>query len=232
MALALLAACGGDEGAAPIEAGSFCAAYVATICGGLDGCCEGSFNVEQCRFEQLETCEQSILTLDDRGIAPTGPNTPARIVFDFDEDGAGDVLARLKSHLSRCDMAGFEPSMFDATHYLGEPGAECLRHEDCVEGTRCEHPSGAVFGTCVLAPLEGELCSDVCAYREHHCVVDPSDGRGFPVCVAPRGAGQTCDVVGCKAGLVCGSSPESFEPTCVSGAQSGDLCTDFGDIAL
>jgi len=223
-ALAALAACGGDEGADPVQAAQFCEAYVETICSGLEGCCDGSFNAQQCRFDQLESCQQNILTLDDRGIAPTGPNAPARIVFDFDEQGAGEALGRLRGLLSTCNVAGFDESMFDATHYLGEPGAECLRNEDCVEGTRCEHPPLAVFGTCVIAPLPGELCTDVCAYREDLCVIDPADGRGLPVCVAPRDRGQTCDIVGCKRGLVCSTSPDSFEPTCMPGGQPGDAC--------
>jgi hypothetical protein len=225
-ALAALASCGGDDGASAIEASAFCAEYVEVICGGLETCCSGSFSLDQCRFERFEHCEQNILTLDDRGIAPSGPNTPARIVFDFDEEGAGEALSRLRSQLAACDSSALAVSMFDATHYLGEPGSECLRHEDCMEGTRCEHPQLAVFGTCVPAPLAGELCDDVCAYREHACVVDPSDGRGLPVCVAPRSAGQTCDVVGCKQGLVCSSSAGSFEPICQPGSSDqSDLCS-------
>jgi len=223
-ALATLASCGDDGGAAPVEAAEFCDAYVDTICGSLDACCSGTFNLDQCRLDQYEECEQNILTLDDRGIAPSGPNTPARIVFDFDEEGAGEALAQLKGQLSQCRAQPLEQSMFDATHVLGEPGAECLRNEDCVEGTRCEHPPLAVFGTCVIAPLPGELCEDICAYREDQCVIDPADGRGLPVCVAPRGQGQTCDIVGCKAGLICGMGRDSFEPTCMPGGQPGASC--------
>ena len=107
-------------------------------------------------------CEQSILTVDDLGNPPTGPNVPARIVFDFDEAGAGAALAQLRSEYAECTGEG-PHSIFDATHFLGEPGAECLRNEDCMEGTRCEHPPRAVFGTCVIAPREGAACTDVCS---------------------------------------------------------------------
>jgi len=173
------------------------------------------------RQPALSCCEQSILTADDLGNPPTGSNVPARIVFDFDEVGAGAALARLRGQYAAC--VGDAPhSIFDDTHFLGEPGSECLRNEDCMEGTRCEHPPRAVFGTCLIAPQEGAPCTDVCSSYGLACV---PDGVQY-VCVAPRGEGQECEIAPCKEGLECRRLGGAL--TCAaSGSAGGDPSTRF-----
>jgi hypothetical protein len=199
-ALLALLACSSDDGAGAMEATDFCQAYVDAVCGGIEQCCSEITRVDTsaCRSAANVYCQEELLTVDDRGIAPTGPNVPARIVFDFDEEGAAAAIARVKSAFARCE--GVPSSVvFDDTHYLGEPGTECLAHQDCAEGTRCAHAPQAVFGTCVLAPLEGQECSDVCAAKDLWCGQD----RGEPVCVALRGEGESCDELPCEEGLAC-----------------------------
>lgn len=208
MLLGVLTSCDDDSGASPMEASDFCDAYVEAFCDGFESCCDDSFandqiNSSNCTSLAFDYCENWLLTADDLGYAPTGPDVPARIVFDFDEASAGAAIARVKSAFARC--GGAANVTFGDTHFLGEPGSECLRHEDCFEGTRCEHPERAVFGTCVFAPLEGQACSDVCAASDLSC----SDDRGDRVCVGPRGEGESCLQAQCKEGLVCVDSWDS-----------------------
>jgi hypothetical protein len=200
--LGVLTSCDDDAGPSPMEASDFCDAYAETFCEGSDSCCGDSlasspFTAERCRRITVEYCESALLTADDLGVAPQGPNIPARIVFDFDESSAGAAIARMKSSFARCDGVPFVT--FGDTHFLGEPGAECLRHEDCYEGMRCEQPPRAVFGTCVFAPLEGQACSDICAASDIECAED----RGELICIGPRGEGESCSQGQCKPGLVC-----------------------------
>jgi hypothetical protein len=225
--LGVLTSCDDDSGASPMEASDFCDAYVDAFCEGFESCCGDNFvnqqiSVGSCRSSAIDYCERGLLTDDDLGYGWSGGNAPARIVFDFDEAGAGAAIARVKSAFSRCD--GEALVTFGDTHFLGEPGSECLRHQDCFEGTRCEHPERAVFGTCVFAPLEGQVCSDVCAAADLSC----SDDRGERVCVGPRGEGESCSQAQCKPGLVCvdsgsivggGGSPKCEEPR---GGSEGD----------
>jgi len=215
-AAAVLLACGGDDGTAPIAASDFCAAYAEVQCSGFESCCSGwtGSGTQGCRASETQLCEQSILTVDDLGNPPTGSNVPARIVFDFDEAGAGAALAQLRSDYAECTGEG-PYSIFDATHFLGEPGSECLRNEDCMEGTRCEHPPRAVFGTCVIAPQEGASCTDVCSSYDLECVLD---GAQY-VCVAPRGDGESCELAPCKGGLECSRVGGSLK--CTGGASTG-----------
>lgn len=198
-ALLAPAACASDDDPSPIEAEGFCEAYVDAFCEGIESCCGGSVSVDAltCRNAEQSYCLGQLLTVDDRGMAPVGANVPARIVFDFDEAGAGAAIARMRSAFSRCDGTPFVS--FDDTHFLGEPGSECLQHQDCSEGTRCEHPPRAVFGTCVLAPLEGQECVDICATDALWCAQDQGDS----VCVALRTEGQSCEPLPCEAGLAC-----------------------------
>jgi hypothetical protein len=220
-----LCACSDDSSPTPVEASDFCEAYVDLVCQGLEKCCSDQLPLSEltCRNQTMALCEGSILTVDDRGIAPTGANVPARIVFDFDEEGAGAALSGIRAQFARCAGPGAQ-AMFDETHYLGDPGAECLRHEDCEEGTRCVHPALAVFGTCVMAPLEGELCEDVCAARDISCVPDANNEL---VCVGPRKEGQSCEAVGCDEGLVCAETPSvsGGELRCVVGLRRGESCS-------
>lgn len=194
--LGVLASCDDEGGASPMEASDFCDAYVEAMCDGYESCC-GAGSAGSCRSSAFTYCEDELLTLDDRGLAPNGPNVPARIVFDFDEASAGAAIARVKSSFARCD--GSALVTFADTHFLGEPGAECLRHEDCFEGMRCEQPPRAVFGTCVFAPLEGQACTDVCADSDLTCAED----RGDLVCIAPRKEGESCAQAPCEPGLRC-----------------------------
>ena len=224
--LGVLGACQGKVSSGSVEAADFCEEYVDVVCEGLESCCDEvtPYNDANCRREQVDVCNNFILTVDDRGIAPTGPNTPARIVFDFDEEGAAAALKTLRSQFGRCGGTR-QISLFDEAHFLGEPGAECLRHEDCVEGARCEQPPLAVFGTCVMAPQEGEPCEDVCAAPEIACVADDS---GDLVCVGPRKEGQSCDRVPCEEGLICmstaGTPVSSDGPSCIEGRRIGQSC--------
>lgn len=226
-ALLALFACSSDDGPGAMEATDFCQAYVDAACDGLEQCCGGITGVDAstCRSAANTYCQESLLTVDDRGIAPTGPNVPARIVFDFDEEGAAAAIARVKSSFARCEGAPVDV-VFDDTHYLGEPGTECLAHQDCAEGTRCEHPALAVFGTCIWAPLEGEGCSDVCAAKDLWCGQD----RGEPVCVALRGEGESCDEVPCAEGLACLDASSTIggggRSVCGRRGADGDPCTD------
>lgn len=206
--LGALSSCDDGSGASPMEASDFCDAYVDAFCDGFESCCGDSFandqlSVGRCRSVAVQYCENELLTSDDLGFGPGGANAPARIVFDFDEEGAGAAIARMKSAFGSCD--GEARVTFGDTHFLGEPGSECLRHADCFEGTRCEHPARAVFGTCVFAPLEGQVCSDVCAGSDLSC----SDDRGDRICVGPRGEGESCNQAQCQPGLVCVDSWDS-----------------------
>jgi hypothetical protein len=212
--LGVLASCDDDGGASPMEASDFCGAYVDALCDGFESCC-GAGSSGSCRSSALRYCEDELLTLDDRGLAPTGPNVPARIVFDFDETSAGAAIARVKSSLASCDGSAALVTFAD-THFLGEPGAECLRHEDCFEGMRCEQPPRAVFGTCVFAPLEGQACTDVCASSDLTCVED----RGDQVCIAPRKEGESCAQAPCESGLRCAD-------TWIGGTGSDVRCEAF-----
>lgn len=203
LALALASCGAGPERIDPL---GFCEALVEVQCSGLQRCCGaqgGGVDGARCRTETFEACYLRILTADDRGDAPSGPSAPARIVFDFDEVGAAAALERLRGDYAGC-AGDPPPPLFGATHILGEPGAECLSHAHCVEGTRCEHPPLAVFGTCVLAPLAGAPCTDVCAARELSCLQDSS---GASVCVAPRREGETCALAPCAKGLRCADEP-------------------------
>jgi hypothetical protein len=200
--LGVLTSCADGTSANPMDAADFCEAYANAFCDGSESCCSESFPTSpigrsRCSRLVLDYCESSLLTADDLGVAPDGPNTPARIVFDFDEAGAGAAIARVKSSFARCVGSPFVT--FGDTHFLGEPGSECLRHEDCYEGMRCEHPPRAVFGTCLFAPLEGQVCSDICAASDLECAED----RGDLICVGPRSEGESCDQAQCKPGLVC-----------------------------
>jgi len=226
-ALLALFACSSDDSAGAMEATDFCQAYVDAACDGLEQCCGGLTGVDTsaCRSAANSYCQNTLLTVDDRGIAPTGPNVPARIVFDFDEEGAAAAIARVKSAFARCEGLPVNVA-FDDTHYLGEPGTECLAHQDCAEGTRCEHPPLAVFGTCVLAPLEGQQCSDVCSAKDLYCGQD----RGEPVCVALRGEGESCDELPCGEGLVCLDASSTIggggRSICGKRGADGDPCSD------
>jgi hypothetical protein len=198
----LALACASDDGPGSMDAVEFCESYVDAMCEGLEQCCGDATGVDQaaCRSLERSYCENMLLTLDDRGMAPVGPSAPARIVFDFDEEAAAATLARVNGVFDRCQGDAYVT--FDDTHYLGEPGTECLDHRDCVEGTRCEHPPRAVFGTCVLAPLEGQPCTDVCAAKDLVCVQDANES----VCVARRREGESCDdqsFQSCEDGLTC-----------------------------
>lgn len=231
LALAALGACGDDAQPAPVEASDFCEEYVDVVCQGLASCCDEvmPYNDANCRRQQVDVCNNGILTLDDRGLAPGGANAPARIVFDFDEAGAARALNELRRQLARCSGDGVA-TMFDETHFLGEPGAECLRNADCVEGARCEHPPRAVFGTCVRAPLEGQRCEDVCATRELSCVQDEAEH----VCVALRKEGQSCDLAPCADGLVCAVSSASgagagSDKSCMRARRLGESCAADGE---
>jgi hypothetical protein len=227
MLLGVLTSCDDESGASPMEASDFCDAYVETFCEGYESCCGDSFDgqvsVGSCRSLAFDYCENWLLTSDDLGYTPTGPDLPARIVFDFDEGSAGAAIARVKSSFARC--AGTPAVTFADTHFLGEPGSECLRHEDCFEGTRCEHPPRAIFGTCVFAPLEGQVCTDVCAAADLSC----TDDRGERVCVGPRGEGESCSEAQCKEGLVCADNWDSVvgggsDPRCEE--QRGSSASD------
>lgn len=235
--LGALTSCDDGTGASPMEASDFCDAYVDAFCEGFETCCGDNFandqiSVGNCRNLAIEHCEYRLLTADDLGYGQSGANAPARIVFDFDEDGAGAAIARVKGAFSRCD--GAANVTFGDTHFLGEPGSECLRHEDCFEGTRCEHPERAVFGTCVFAPLEGQVCTDVCAGSDLSC----SDDRGERICVGPRGEGESCSQAQCQPGLSCVDSWDTVgggaNPKCEDqgGGSAGDqFCAGltFGD---
>src|SRR5690349_19471057 len=129
--LGVVSSCDDESGASPMEASDFCDAYVEAVCDGVDSCCSDSFangpiNPDNCYGVVLDYCETQLLTADDLGYTPSGPNTPARIVFDFDEASAGAAIARVKSSFARCD--GTPVVTFADTHFLGEPGSECLRH--------------------------------------------------------------------------------------------------------
>lgn len=217
--LGVLAGCSGDDGASPVVASELCEKYVEAFCEGLAACCSGedgfgTVSEVTCRSAELSYCEQALLSVDDRGAAPIGPNVPARIVFEFDERSAGEAIDRVHSVFSRCEG---EPYVaFGDTHYLGQPGASCLQNADCIEGARCEHPARAVFGTCVLAPLEGQACTDVCASSELRCT---ADDNGESICVELRGEGEACWEVPCHEGLACVDVP-----SLIVGGSSGGEC--------
>ena len=219
-------ACSSDDEPGAMEAIDFCESYVDAMCDGLERCCGDAQGVDQaaCRSLERSYCEDMLLTLDDRGLAPSGPNVPARIVFDFDEEGAGATLERVNGVFGRCQGDAYVT--FDDTHYLGEPGTECLAHRDCAEGTRCEHPPRAVFGTCVLAPLEGQACTDVCAANDLVCVQDQNES----VCIARRGEGESCDDQSCEDGLSCMSVSTIIggggQLVCGKLGADGDSCSD------
>lgn len=215
------AGCGSDDGGGSMSAGDLCQAYVDAMCGGLAECCDTSNEVE-CRRIELDYCVNELLTEDDRGTAPVGPNVPARIVFDFDEESAAAAIARVNGVFSRCE--GLPLVTFADTHVLGEPGAECLEQRDCVAGTRCDHPPLAIFGTCVLAPLEGQTCVDRCGASGLSCVQDGDES----VCVADGSKGDSCVAAPCESGLVCvatGSVIGGGGPrTCQGPLRAGAIC--------
>ena len=68
--LGALASCGDDGGPSPMAAEDFCDAYVDAFCEGLTSCC-AEVGVLACRQVEMSYCQDMLLTLDDRGLAPT-----------------------------------------------------------------------------------------------------------------------------------------------------------------
>ena len=209
-AVAMLAACGGDDDGGPLTINSLPGAFVNAQCGALVRCGVIT-DVATCRSLDND------IDIDPEVIAAVKNGT---VIFNEDE-------ARLciSGFGNSCDPNRLEGSGDDHCDLIVEgtiaAGGTCFIDEQCVS-QECETvtcPDACCAGTCIgdappVRPRVGESCADV-----YNCSTGYCDTTTF-LCTAYKALGQPCeDENECAEGYcngTCTAYPQEGQP-CVSG---------------
>lgn len=221
----MVAGCGDDEPADPVEREDFCPGLALELCTGARDCCtSASESLDDCVEIESIRCEREVLlggtVLMIGGIeivsGAGGTSQDSRIAFDT--QAAGEAVAQARSVAKTCGE--FDYPAFGTVHDAlreDESSLACLDDQECEGGFYCSDLTvrGRV-GTCVRLPEAGQPCTGQCA---NGFICFEADAGGVRTCVPPREQGLSCGDDGdCARGLHC------ERPTCTANKANGQAC--------
>jgi hypothetical protein len=224
-ALVLVAGCGDDEPADPVEREDFCPGLALELCTGARDCCTtASGSLDGCVESESERCERDVLlggtVLRVGGvevvIGAGDASQDGRVAFDT--QAAGEAVAQARAAAKTCGELGYPA--FGAVHDAmreEESSLACLDDQECEGGFYCSDLTvrGRV-GTCVRLPEADQPCTGLCA---DGFICFEADAGGVRTCVPPREQGLSCSDDGdCARGLHC------ERPTCIANKTNGQAC--------
>jgi hypothetical protein len=224
-ALVLVAGCGDDEPADPVEREDFCPGLALELCTGARDCCmSASESLDACVENESERCERdvllggTVLRIGGLEIVSGAGDVSQDGRIAFDTQAAGEAVAQARSAAKACGEVDYPAfgSVHDAVRE-DESSLACLDDDECERGFYCSDLTvRGRIGSCVRLPEADQPCTELCT---NGLICFEADAGGVRTCVTPREQGLSCrDDGDCARGLHCERA------TCTANKTNGQAC--------